>query len=250
LNGYVADYAIFNRALSADEIKSVFESKHGVQGPLTIEEKYSLSLVLNSTEVAFDNDSKTEEVKYKLKVADGKLDELHDITILDYNTCGTEFNKSLNLISAAYDKDNKVADGSDERYWELPILVDVNTAKFNTPALPDGYFTELDGTNEVRLKFCAKSELGQSDIINLDANGNELSGNPSSSISYTKVKFDITINMVTGFTTNLNIEEKSASTASENVKIAYTCKLSQCDGFCSCLSCMIVVRKNIRILFF
>jgi ferredoxin len=214
--------------------------------PLTIEEKYSLSLVGNSTEVAFNDDSKNEEVTYMIKVAAVSLLELDDdITILDYNTCGTEFDKSLNLISAAYDHANKVADESDERYWELPILVDVNTAKFNTPTLPNGYFTELDGTNEVRLKFCAKSELGKSDIIKLDGGQIE-----ESSISYTKVKFDITINMVTGFTTNLNIEEKSASTASKDAVIAYECKLSQCDGFCSCLSCMIVVRKNVRILFF
>jgi ferredoxin len=95
------------------------------------------------------------------------------------------------------------------------------------------------------LKFCAKSELGESDIIKLDGGQIE-----ESSISYTKVKFDITINMVTGFTTNLIIEEKSASTASKDAVIAYECKLSQCDGFCSCLSCMIVVRKNVTILFF
>jgi hypothetical protein len=265
--GYIADFAIFNRALSDQEVKSIVDSKDGLQGhtpkptpqptpkptpqptlpklvptapaptpPLTIEEKYSLSLVGNSTEVAFKDDSKTEEVKFKLKVADASLTELRPITFLDYNTCGTEFDDSLNLISATYDKANKVANESDERYWDLPILVDVNTKQFSTALLPNGYFTKLDG-NQVQLKFCVKSELGKSDIIKLDGGQTE-----ESSISYTKVKFDITINMETGFTTNLIIEEKSASTASDSVLIAYKCKLSQCDGFCLCSSCMIVVR--------
>jgi hypothetical protein len=257
--GYIADYGIFDRALSDQEVKSIFESEDGLVAqessptpqptlpnlvptapaptpPLTIEEKYSLSLVGNSTEVAFKDDSKTEEVKFKLKVADASLTELRPITFLDYNTCGTEFDDSLNLISATYDKANKVANESDERYWDLPILVDVNTKQFSTALLPNGYFTKLDG-NQVQLKFCVKSELGKSDIIKLDGGQTE-----ESSISYTKVKFDITINMETGFTTNLIIEEKSASTASDSVLIAYKCKLSQCDGFCLCSSCMIVVR--------
>jgi hypothetical protein len=219
---------------------------------LTEKDKYSMSLVPDSAVVAFDTSSNKNEIVFDLKLSSEiDLSELRDTsTIFDHANCTEAIDAKF--ISAKPDKTNTFLNDMNSNFVNVPVLVDVQTDKFGESDIPSGYYTTNAETNKVQLKFCVKTELGQSNIIKLDANGNELpvDETSTSSISYTKVKFDITIDMVTGFTTDLIIEEKSASTASDSVAIAYKCKLSQCDGFCLCSSCLIVVRKNVTILFF
>jgi hypothetical protein len=253
---FIADFAMFNRTISDEEVRSVYRSKLGlvVEAPpaLTRKDIYSMSLVQDSVVVAFDTLSKDNEIIFDLKISNQIDPTVHSdkSTVLDHANCTETIDEKF--ISANTDKTNTFLNDMNSNFVNVPVLVDVKTDMFNESDIPNGYYSTIAESNEVQLKFCVMTELGQSDIIKLDANGDELPPDETStsSISYTKVKFDIKINMETGFTTDLKIEEKSASTASDSVKIAYTCKLSQCDGFCSCLSCMIVVRKNITILFF
>ncbi len=241
--GYIADFAIFDRVLTADEINRVFESKDGLKPELTSEEKYSMSLVPGSVAVAFDEDRSDNEVSYKLKIAEDSKDKLVALTILDHTTCKVPF-ANTDIISAALSSGD-FTKNADDRYLDIPIDIDVNTTMFESPDSPDDYFTtNVNGENNARLKFCVMTELGSSTVVSKDGKVE------NSSISYNKVKFDITINMETGFATDLKIQEENASTASKNVNIEYDCKLSQCDGFDLCLSCIIVVGKNVTILFF
>jgi hypothetical protein len=217
---------------------------------LTEKDEYSMSLVPDSAVVAFDTSSNKNEIVFDLKLSSEiDLSELRDTsTIFDHANCTEAINGKF--LSAKTDKTNTFLNDMNSNFVNVPVLVDVKTDMFGESDIPSGYYTTSAETNEVQLKFCVKTELGSSTVFKLDDNGDEIQPGEESSISYTKVKFDITINMVTGFTTNLVIEEKSASTASDSVAIAYKCKLSQCDGFCLCSSCLIVVRKNVTILFF
>jgi hypothetical protein len=246
--GYIADFAIFDRALSAEEVKSIVDSKDGLQGqePLTLEEKYNMTVVPDSVAVAFDENSSDNEISYKLKIAKETVGTLITITILDYTTCKIPFTNS-NIISAKLLGGEQITTNADDRYSEVPIEIDVNTTMFGSTDSPDDYFTtKVDGKNNAQLKFCVMSELGSTTVVDLNDDKDV-----TLSISYNKVKFDITIDMENNFEVkDMKIEEKSASTASQDVEIAYDCKLSQCVGFCLCLPCMIVVRKNITILFF
>jgi hypothetical protein len=130
-----------------------------------------------------------------------------------------------------------------ENYIVFPIYVDVNTAEFKE-GRQDEYFSKVEGTNEVKLKFCIKTDLGTSTVVDLDSSGNEIQGTSKNTpISYHKLKLAITIDMETGFSTDIEIEEETASTASKDAVIAYDCKLSQCDGFCLCLPCVILLER-------
>jgi hypothetical protein len=207
-----------------------------------------MTVVPDSVAVAFDENSSGNEISYKLKIAKETAGDLNTITVLDYTTCKIPFTNS-NIISAKLLGDEQTTTNADDRYNEVPIEIDVNTTMFESTDSPNDYFTtKVDGKNNVQLKFCVMSELGSTTVVDLNDNGKDV----TSSISYNKVKFDITIDMENNFAvTDMNIEEKSASTASKDAVIAYDCKLSQCDGFCLCSSCrMIVVRKNVTILFF
>jgi hypothetical protein len=203
-------------------------------------ERYDIALVPNSTVVAFkDPDEEisfsqqdgldeiatidvpdVEEMTFSLKIAKESVDELNLITVLDYVDCNNDI--SDDIISARKDLGDKVVD-ADERYWDVPIRVDINTTNFDNG--PDGYFTRNDETNEVNLKFCVKSEMGVATVVDLDQNGNIIAGsNHTSSVSYMKVKFDVTIDMETNFESNVDIQEEGAVVTTQGVENSYTCK--------------------------
>jgi hypothetical protein len=176
---------------------------------------------INGAPPADGETAKEGEIAFSLKIADQCVKDLGRISTMDFDTCKHPINQSI--IHAQADLNNKSLVDSDI-YAKIPILVDIKTEKFedSIDEYP-GYFFADETGEKVTLKFCVKSELGKENIIKLDANGEE-GETEASSISYTMLKFDITINMVTGFATNMDIQEKSASSTTETVDIAYNCK--------------------------
>jgi hypothetical protein len=227
------DRHLMSRA-DTNELPAVtgFQSDRDLQtSSLSIEEYYSVALVPDSTTAVFNSTTEDNEIIFKLKIAAGSENELDPINVFDFSTCKIPIGPQF--VTAQKDIVNRVSDmvfdPFDANYVHVPVLVDIRTDNFYQSP-PEGYFTELTGdggiawedddiVEYVNLKFCVKSEMGMSTVLNLNTTQTEYT-----SISYTKVKFDVTIDMKTNFATNVTITEENALTETENVQIGYECK--------------------------
>ena len=111
----------------------------------------------------------------------------------------------------------------DGPYATFPVAIDINTTDIGQyDGRPDypGYFTRNTTLNTVTIKFCVKPELGN--VLGVtDQNGNPV----ISSISYTKIKLIIDIDMEQGFdTASITVVEDTPYQGNQSVQIDYDCK--------------------------
>jgi hypothetical protein len=143
----------FNRALTAEEVKSVFDSNVGLQAqqnsPIRTHSPGEifyrpLFLAVYLQSCCFRRGlthSKDKEISFKLKIASASVNELGDITVLNYTTYGNSFTDLDIIFAQSYIP--VVTD--DVRYMEVPILADVNTGRFDSTGNPNDYFTKIEG---------------------------------------------------------------------------------------------------------
>ena len=183
---------------------------------------YLIDFVHGSTNIAFNTSREANEVITFIKVSKDNLIELVDpINIHDFETCG-DFNFDEIAISATAN----ITGGAvtiDGPYATFPVAIDINTTDIGQyDGRPDypGYFTRNTTLNTVTIKFCVKPELGN--VLGVtDQNGNPV----ISSISYTKIKLIIDIDMEQGFdTASITVVEDTPYQGNQSVQIDYDCK--------------------------
>ena len=183
---------------------------------------YIIEAVEGGTDVAFNSTRAASEVITRLRVSRGNIGELVDpIKIHDFESCG-DFSFDQVAIAATANFDFMAIDGP---YATFPVAIDLNTTdinKYQGRADYPGFFATNAANNTATIKFCLKPELGTT------AQGvlTDQDGNPAtSSISYTKIKFMININMEQGFdTANITVAEEAPEEENQSAEIDYECK--------------------------
>lgn len=191
-----------------------------IQMAKALEESYHISFVPGSIVIGFNDASSTGEILFQLNVTEAQKGDLMPLNVYDYETCKT-IPYSADILDLSYDSSNPTIENG---FATFDIQADVKTNKlqeylgsiyFEDPAIPD----------ETKIKFCVLAEVGS---VIMEGNVSE------SSVSYVKIKFELTVKMSQGFeSATITVIEEHPSEMSESTNAQYNRKFCAVFIFCN-----------------
>jgi hypothetical protein len=179
---------------------------------------WQIGIEAGSVSVGFNDASSAGELGFNLNITQGQTGELQPLKVYDYDTCATTLYTD-EIIGLSYDTASATTSGSFEL---VPALVDIKTAKLNdAPYFGAIYVPDAVNTEQANIKFCVLAELGSIGVI----------GATSTSVSYVKLQFDLTITLSQGFTSaSVDVTETTPDTEAAAATVAYTVDACECDA--------------------
>ena len=172
---------------------------------------YFIAIDQGSLNIAFNDTTSDGEVSFQLQVTKGRASELKPLEVYDYSTCkDVSYDTDIVEATAA----SNVTIGS---FDYIPVNLDIKTANLTNYA--DSALYTVHANNTANIQFCILANLGNATHTK---NGTVV----ETSISYIKIKLDITIDFTIGFSSAaINLDEAAAIEKSKTSNAAYPGKI-------------------------
>ena len=178
---------------------------------------WKIGIQKDSVQIGFDDIMSSNELKFNLNITEGQSNQLQPLMVFDYDTCGTTQYTS-DIIRLNYDSSNPV--DVQNGFEAVSTIVDIQTGKLNDVQYYGSIYTvDPDVLDRSNIRFCILADLGDVEIIGATAT-------QRSSVSYAKLRFDITVDMSQGFdSVQVDVSETTPETESVEAGLSYTGKI-------------------------
>lgn len=159
-----------------------------------------------STDVSFSTARSNSELQYTYEISTSQKGENVDLQVGSYDACDDSLAAYVLLSKGA------VTDRDGTTWSEIAMTGDIVTNALSTA--PAGFYA-AQGDNISKFKFCIRADIGAIAVVGQEAD---------SSISFVKLKYEIDVNMETGFTTNISVVEELSNPETASVDVNYNRK--------------------------
>jgi len=171
------------------------------------------------SEIQFDGNTNNSEIVLYYNVSSDKDEDYINVTVMSGDECNTD-QSAQEDIKVSYEV---LFDNSQNGITPVKAVIDVDTTKIMDNQV---FYKESDGPNgkEATIAFCIRSDIGEFTFID------ENSQSHATSISFSVVKVNVTIQLEIGFeSASVSIQEDVVGEATESAEIITSLDACTCD---------------------